>query len=117
MHSRICIWCCCFFVDPFLKVSLVLNRKQVKKIKTSIKKKTTNAVYNEAFIFDVPSEHIANVGLYARIFNDRDGQEVLGRVVIGPQAKTSMGVHHWECMLLSPRKPIAQWHSIMTTKK
>ncbi len=53
------------------------------------------------------------VGLYARVFNERDDQELLGKVVIGPRAKTSMGVHHWECMLLLPRKSIAQWHKIL----
>jgi synaptotagmin-1 len=102
-----------FILGPFLKVSLMLNRKQVTKIKTSVKSKTLTPVYNEAFIFDVPTQHIGNVGLYARVFNERDGQELLGKVVIGPHARTSMGVHHWERMLLSPRKPIAQWHKIL----
>ena len=102
-----------FILGSFLKVSLMLNRKQVKKIKTSVKSKTLTPVYNEAFIFDVPAQHIGNVGLYARVVNVRDNQELLGKVVIGPNARTSMGVHHWECMLLSPRKPIAQWHKIL----
>ena len=91
----------------------MLNRKQVKKIKTSVKSKTLTPVYNEAFIFDVPAQHIGNVGLYARVFNERNGQHLLGKVVIAPHARTSMGVHHWERMLLSPRRPIAQWHRIL----
>ena len=90
----------------------MLNRKQVKKIKTSVKPKTLNPVYNEAFIFDVPPQHISNVNLYARVVNDREDQQVMGKIIIGPNAKSIMGVHHWECMLLSPRKPIAQWHTM-----
>lgn len=101
-----------FYLGPFLKVSLMLNRKQVKKIKTSVKSKTLNPVYNEAFIFDVPSQHIGNVNLYMRVVNDRENQQVMGKVIIGPNAKCIMGVHHWERMLLSPRKPLAQWHMI-----
>ena len=101
-----------FSTGPFLKVSLMLNRKQVKKIKTSVKPKTLNPVYNEAFIFDVPPQHISNVNLYARVVNDREDQQVMGKIIIGPNAKSIMGVHHWECMLLSPRKPIAQWHTM-----
>lgn len=90
----------------------MLNRKQVKKIKTSIKRKTLNPVYNEAFIFDVPTQHISNVSLYARVVNDREDQELMGKVVIGRSSRSGMGLHHWDCMLMSPRKPIAQWHVI-----
>ncbi|XP_046844676.1 synaptotagmin-6-like [Xenia sp. Carnegie-2017] len=99
--------------NPFLKVSLMLNRKQLKKIKTSVKYKTLTPVYNEAFIFDVPAQHIVNVGLYGRVINEREGSKQLGKFVIGSMAGTSFGLHHWENMMLRPRKPIALWHKIL----
>ena len=47
-----------FFVDPYVKIALILNGKRIKKKKTSIKKCTLNPYYNESFTFEVPFEQI-----------------------------------------------------------
>lgn len=47
-----------FFVDPYVKVQLALDKRKWKKRKTSIKKKTVNPYYNESFTFDVSFEQI-----------------------------------------------------------
>jgi len=44
--------------DPYVKISLMLNGKRVKKKKTTIKKCTLNPYYNESFTFEVPFEQI-----------------------------------------------------------
>ena len=44
--------------DPYVKISLLLNGKRIKKKKTTIKKCTLNPYYNESFSFEVPFEQI-----------------------------------------------------------
>jgi len=46
------------FLDPYVKMSLYLNDKRIKKKKTTTKKCTLNPYYNESFTFDVTFEQI-----------------------------------------------------------
>lgn len=46
------------FVDPYVKVQLVLDKKKWKKKKTSVKKRTLNPYFNESFTFEVSFEQI-----------------------------------------------------------
>jgi len=44
--------------DPYVKLSLLLNGKRIKKKKSSVKKCTLNPYFNESFTFEVPFEQI-----------------------------------------------------------
>ncbi|XP_027056084.1 synaptotagmin-6-like [Pocillopora damicornis] len=106
---------------PFVKVSLMLSGRQLKKTKTSVAKNTLAPVYNEAFVFDVPIDRLSDVSLLVRMLdtNTEDGRrpqtKTIGKAIVGPDAQTSIGLHHWNCMMTTPRKPIAQWHPLVKT--
>lgn len=99
--------------DPYVKISLYMNNKRMKKKKTTIKKRTLNPYYNESFGFEVPFEQIQKVTLVVTVVDyDRMGSsEPIGKVVLGCNA-TGAGLRHWSDMLASPRRPIAQWHTL-----
>lgn len=99
--------------DPYVKIALLQNGKRLKKKKTSIKKCTLNPYYNESFSFEVPFEQIQKVQLSITVVDyDRIGtSEPIGRVILGCNASGS-ALRHWSDMLASPRRPIAQWHTL-----
>uniref|UniRef100_A0A8C4K7F9 Synaptotagmin 8 n=1 Tax=Dromaius novaehollandiae TaxID=8790 RepID=A0A8C4K7F9_DRONO len=99
--------------DPFVKVHLILNRKKWKKRKTSVKKNTLSPYFNEAFVFEVPFSQIQNVDLVISVW-DHDKvtkNEQIGKLFLGCRA-TGNQLRHWSDMLSSPRRPVAQWHSL-----
>lgn len=99
--------------DPYVKIALMMNGKRIKKKKTSIKKCTLNPYYNESFTLEVPFEQIQRVQLVITVVDyDRIGtSEPIGKVVMGANA-SGTELRHWTDMLASPRRPIAQWHSL-----
>ncbi|GAV00170.1 hypothetical protein RvY_11057 [Ramazzottius varieornatus] len=99
--------------DPYVKIALILNGKRIKKKKTSIKKCTLNPYYNESFTFEVPFEQIQKVSLLLTVVDyDRIGtSDPIGKILLGCSA-TGTELRHWSDMLASPRRPIAQWHTL-----
>ncbi|NXH10832.1 SYT1 protein, partial [Bucco capensis] len=99
--------------DPFVKVHLILNRKKWKKKMTSVKKNTLSPYFNEVFVFEVPFSQIQNVDVVISVW-DHDKvtkNEPIGKVFVGCRAGGQQ-LRHWSDMLCSPRRPIAQWHSL-----
>uniref|UniRef100_A0AC34GUN1 C2 domain-containing protein n=1 Tax=Panagrolaimus sp. ES5 TaxID=591445 RepID=A0AC34GUN1_9BILA len=99
--------------DPYVKIVLMQNGKRLKKKKTSIKKCTLNPYYNESFSFEVPFEQIQKVTLMITVMDyDKLGSnDAIGRCYLGCAA-TGAELRHWMDMLASPRRPIAQWHTL-----
>nr|ACN21655.1 synaptotagmin I [Pediculus humanus] len=99
--------------DPYVKIALLQNGKRLKKKKTSIKKCTLNPYFNESFTFEVPFEQIQKVSLSITVVDyDRIGtSDPIGKVVLGCTA-SGTELRHWSDMLASPRRPIAQWHTL-----
>jgi len=103
------------FSDPYVKIYLHHNNTRSSKKKTHIKKRSLNPVFNESFIFDLPSKDgsLNDVQLEV-IMCDWDRitkNEVIGRLILGRDSEGSCATH-WEEIQKCPRRPIAQWHKL-----
>jgi len=99
----------------YLRVSLLILGKSMKTVQTSSVRRSTAPVYNEAFVFHTPLERIKETDIVVSVmtYGDSAGQsKTLGKIVVGPKAENNLGRKHWEAMLTSPRKPVAQWHAL-----
>ncbi|XP_066557076.1 synaptotagmin VIII isoform X2 [Amia ocellicauda] len=106
------------FSDPFVKVQLILDKKKWKKKKTSVKKKTLNPYFNESFTFDVSFDQIQKVQVVISVW-DHDKiskNDAIGKIYLGCDA-TGNQLRHWADMLSNPRRPVAQWHSLLSTEQ
>ncbi|XP_041853752.1 synaptotagmin VIII isoform X1 [Melanotaenia boesemani] len=104
--------------DPYVKVQLALDKRKWKKRTTSVKKKTLNPYFNESFTFDVSFEQIQRVNLVISVW-DHDAMtrnDAIGKVFLGCDA-TGNQLRHWADMLSNPRRPIAQWHSLLLSEQ
>ncbi|KAK9517339.1 hypothetical protein VZT92_025220 [Zoarces viviparus] len=105
-------------VDPYVKVQLALDKRKWKKRKTSIKKKTLNPYYNESFTFDVSFDQIQRVHLVISVW-DHDAvsrNDAMGKIFLGCDASGNQ-LRHWADMLSNPRRPVAQWHSLLSAEQ
>uniref|UniRef100_A0A3P8WXV6 Synaptotagmin-1-like n=1 Tax=Cynoglossus semilaevis TaxID=244447 RepID=A0A3P8WXV6_CYNSE len=100
--------------DPYVKIILQQNGKRIKKKKTTVKKNTLNPYFNESFSFDVPFEQIQKVQVVITVFDyDKLGSnDPIGKTFMGYGA-TGVGLRHWSDMLANPRRPVAQWHTLL----
>ncbi|XP_052122010.1 synaptotagmin-10-like isoform X3 [Frankliniella occidentalis] len=102
--------------DPYVKVYLLCQGRRIKKRKTTVKRSSLAPVYNEALVFDVPASNVEDVSLIIKVIDyDRIGHnELMGCCGIGPSF-IGVGRDHWQEMLDNPRKPVAQWYTLMET--
>lgn len=104
--------------DPYVKVQLALDKRKWRKRKTSIKKKTLNPYYNESFTFDVTFDQIQRVNLVISVW-DHDAMtrnDAMGKIFLGCDASGNQ-LRHWADMLSNPRRPVAQWHSLLSAEQ
>ena len=88
----------------------------MKTVQTSSVRKSSNPVYNEAFVFHTPLERIKDTDIAVSVMTYGENislPEMLGKIIVGPESENNLGRKHWEAMLTSPRKPVAQWHSMI----
>ncbi|XP_036407001.1 synaptotagmin-4 [Megalops cyprinoides] len=100
--------------DPYVKVNLYQGKKRVCKKKTHVKKCSPNPVFNELFVFDVPSEEgLRDTSVELLLLDsDRTGRNpVIGRLLLGTSAPGSSG-EHWREICDHPRRQIAKWHAL-----
>ncbi|XP_036431752.1 synaptotagmin VIII isoform X2 [Colossoma macropomum] len=101
--------------DPYVKVQLILDKKKWKKRKTTVKKQTLNPYFNESFTFEVSFEQIQKVQLVISVW-DHDKMsrnDAIGKIFLGCDA-TGNQLRHWADMLSNPRRPMAQWHTLLS---
>ncbi|XP_018028264.1 synaptotagmin-11 isoform X2 [Hyalella azteca] len=107
--------------DPYVKIYLLYNGQRVAKKKTHVKKRTVNPVFNESFVFDLPSgaEDLSNVSLDFLLLDwDRvTKNEVIGRLELGGPRCVGSAKHHWAEVITSPRRQIAEWHKLREAPK
>ncbi|XP_076445563.1 synaptotagmin-6-like [Babylonia areolata] len=99
--------------DPFVRVSLMVEGKKVKRKKTSVRRASVNPVWNEALAFNVPAEVLPKVTLEIGVLDhDLIGHgDVLGTCVLGAGCSGD-GLSHWNEMMHNQRKSIARWHTL-----
>ncbi|CAL8241699.1 unnamed protein product [Merluccius merluccius] len=105
-------------IDPYVKVNLYQGKKRVCKKKAHVKKCTPNPVFNDFFVFDLPSDgglRDTSVELLL-LDSERAGggssKPVLGRLVLGTDAAGTPG-QHWREICEHPRRQIAKWHAML----
>ncbi|UYV63894.1 SYT11 [Cordylochernes scorpioides] len=102
------------FCDPYIKIYLLYNGQRIAKKKTHVKTDTTNPVYNESFVFEVPyNEGLENISLeFVAIDWDRVMKnEVIGRLELSNKAAGG-ALRHWKEVQTWPRRQIAEWHKL-----
>ncbi|KAK7494324.1 hypothetical protein BaRGS_00014427, partial [Batillaria attramentaria] len=99
--------------DPFVRVSLMVDGKKVKRKKTSVRRASINPVWNEALAFNVPAEVLPKVTLEISVLDhDLIGHgEALGFCVLGA-GQSGDELNHWSEMMANQRKSIAMWHTL-----
>ena len=60
--------------DPYVKVYMMYNGQKLAKKKTHVKKRTLTPVYNESFVFDLPSNDPAVLDHVRFYFSNRSIQ-------------------------------------------
>lgn len=100
--------------DPYVKVNVYYGRKRIAKKKTHVKKCTLNPVFNESFIYDIPTDLLPEISIEFLVidFDRTTKNEVVGRLILGAHSVTACGAEHWREVCESPRKPVAKWHSL-----
>ncbi|TSK45837.1 Synaptotagmin-1 [Bagarius yarrelli] len=104
--------------DPYVKIQLALDKKKWKKKKTSVKKQTLNPYFNESFTFEVSFDQIQRVQLVISVW-DHDNvsrNDAIGKIHLGCNASGNQ-LRHWADMLSNPRRPVAQWHTLLSAEQ
>lgn len=101
-------------LDPYVKVNVYYGRKRIAKKKTHVKKCTLNPIFNESFIYDIPTDLLPDISIEFLVidFDRTTKNEVVGRLILGAHSVTASGAEHWREVCESPRKPVAKWHSL-----
>ncbi|XP_074852127.1 synaptotagmin-7 isoform X1 [Carettochelys insculpta] len=99
--------------DPYVKVWLMYKDKRVEKKKTVVMKRCLNPIFNESFIFDIPTEKLRETTIIITVM-DKDRlsrNDVIGKIYLS--WKSGPGeVKHWKDMIAHPRQAVAQWHQL-----
>lgn len=105
--------------DYFVKITLMQNDTILDKRRTHVVKKSTCPVYNENLVFPVDVGTIRSLVLICDIirYDSKLKQEKIGSVVLGNHSihrqVTPHEIQHFNEMLTSPQRHIAEWHKLV----
>ncbi len=96
---------------------MLYNGQKLAKKKTHVKKRTLTPVYNESFVFDLPTSDPSSLEEVSFEFMIMDWDrvtknEVMGRTLVGSAAKSPTGRAHWDQVCKNPRRQFAEWHRL-----
>lgn len=106
--------------DPYVRLNMVHENKNLKSRKSSIMRNTINPVYNEQFNFNILSlDVLKESSLVISVWNHHAGvrDAFMGRVVLGKNSSGQYETNHWNRMLQCHRQPAAQWHTLKTREE
>lgn len=109
--------CAVSVADPYVKVNMYNGKKRICKKKTHVKKCSPNPVFNELFVFDLPSdENLRDISVELLLMdsdtsNSRNPNTILGRLLLGTSSPGTPG-EHWREICDHPRRQIAKWHAM-----
>ncbi|KAL3881960.1 hypothetical protein ACJMK2_028342, partial [Sinanodonta woodiana] len=98
---------------PYVRITLIVEGKKVKRKKTTVKKGTLNPVWNEALSFNIPADLLPKVVLECHLIDNnliRQG-DFIGSCGIGPEREGNEG-RHWNDMMQNQRKSMAMWQRL-----
>ena len=103
-----------FATDPYVKIYLVYQGRRIARWKSTIKRNTLIAVFNEPFQFDLEKRDINKVSLEVLLMNyDRFSRNhLIGIVLLGVSVEHRSGRSHWTEVIATPQQSISQWHTI-----
>ncbi|XP_045162407.2 synaptotagmin-1-like [Mercenaria mercenaria] len=100
--------------DACVKVYLMYEGKQLKRVKTTVRASDLNPVFNESFSFDVPNSEVEKVYFSLVVCHydaETKSSKIIGRVYTGMNFDTDAR-EHWSSMVQNPRKKIVTSYKI-----
>ncbi len=99
--------------DAQAKLCVAHGDKVLGKLKTKKKPQSCSPIFNEALTCTVEPEAIRSVLVYTTMMNEssRAARREVGQVVLGSQA-LGEEYRHWNDILATPGKHIADWHEL-----
>lgn len=100
--------------DACVKVYLMYEGKQLKRVKTTVRASDLNPVFNESFSFDVPNTEVEKVYFSLAVCHydaENKSSKIIGRVYLGMKFGNS-ALEHWTSMVQNPRKKIVTSYKI-----
>ncbi|XP_076349818.1 synaptotagmin-15-like [Tachypleus tridentatus] len=101
------------FIDSYVKLTMLVDNKPVKRKKSVMVKKTTDPKYNETFIFRLAPKCVNTASLLLQVImaNGNSKDKCLGRIILGSHvfAKTE---EHWNEEVSERYHQIRYWHKL-----
>lgn len=104
--------------DPYVKVYMTYRGQRIAKKRTRVVMCTLNPIFNESFTFNlVRGQTLKDTHLEFYILDwDRvTKNEVLGRLRLGFDSQSDVGLSewkHWEELIEAPRRQVVVWHKL-----